>query len=154
MKKSLISASRTLGISYSKLWNLVARIERATGRWIVEARKGGRDGGKAELTEFGRKLLEIYERINAKLQDFGFSGKMQKISEKPDLMISHSHDRIFSGLIEKLSEEFRVNSICLGSGMALMMLTPGEADVACAHLYEPKSGYNTAYLERLWIGTE
>ncbi len=150
-KKSLISASKALGIPYSRLWNMIARVERATGRRIVEARKGGRDGEKAELTEFGIKLLELYERANARLEKLGLLGKMQKLSEKPSVTIAHSHDPVFSALIEKLSAEFSVKSICVGSGMALAMLTLGEADVACSHLYEPKSGYNTAYLEKLWL---
>ncbi|MEM1576865.1 MAG: LysR family transcriptional regulator, partial [Archaeoglobaceae archaeon] len=65
--KSLISASRALGIPYAKLWNTISRLERLNGKKIVEARKGGREGGKAELTDFGKKLLEVYEKANARL---------------------------------------------------------------------------------------
>lgn len=150
-KKSFISASKSLGISYAKLWNIIARIERATGEKIVEARKGGKDGGRAELTDFGWKLLETYENANSLLEQLGLIGKMQKVSDKPEIVIAHSHDPIFSAIIEKVSENFSVKSLCVGSGMALAMLTLGEADVACAHLYDSESGYNVAYLEKLWL---
>lgn len=150
--KSLISASKALGISYASLWNTIAKIERLTGRKIVEAKRGGREGGRAELTEFGKKLLEIYERANAKLEELGLIGKLQKISEKPEIVIAHSHDPVFSAVLEKIGENFSVKSLCVGSGMALAMLTLGEADIACSHIYDPESGsYNSAYLEKLWL---
>ncbi|MDK2876537.1 MAG: putative molybdopterin biosynthesis protein [Archaeoglobaceae archaeon] len=149
-KKSLISASKSLGISYARLWNIIARIERVTGEKIVEAKKGGKSGGGAELTDFGRRILNAYERANAKLEQLGLIGKMQKLSDEPEIVIAHSHDPVFSAIIERLSENFSVKSLCVGSGMALAMLTLGEVDVACAHLYD-QSGYNIAYLEKLWL---
>lgn len=150
--KSLISASKTLGVSYARLWNLIARIERTIGKKIVETKKGGKKGGKAELTDLGKQLLETYEKANARLEELGLIGKMQKISEKPEIVIAHSHDPLFSAVLERLSEEISVKSICVGSGMALAMLTLGEADVACLHLYDPESGgYNSGFLEKFWL---
>lgn len=150
--KSLISTSKALGIPYAKLWNTISRLERLTGKKIVEARKGGREGGKAELTEFGKKLLEAYEKSNAKLEKLGLAGKMQATSEEPEIVIAHSHDPVLSAVIEKLSEDFSVRSLNVGSGMALAMLTIGEADVACMHLYDPESGsYNIGFLEKFWL---
>ncbi|MEM1671039.1 MAG: substrate-binding domain-containing protein [Archaeoglobaceae archaeon] len=150
--KSLISSSRALGIPYAKLWNTISRMERLTGKKILEARKGGREGGKAELTDFGKKLLEVYEKANARLEKLGLAGKMNAIAEEAEIVIAHSHDPILSAVIEKLSEEFSVRSLNIGSGMALAMLTLGEADVACMHLYDPQSGsYNSSFLEKFWL---
>gem|GEM_PF-2412828 len=45
-----------------------------------------------------------------------------------------------------------MRGICIGSGLSLAMLSLGEADVSCTHLYDPESGiYNKPYLERLWL---
>ncbi|MDI9610036.1 MAG: substrate-binding domain-containing protein [Archaeoglobales archaeon] len=149
--RSLISASKALGMSYTKLWNTISKLERLTGKKILDTKKGGIDRGKAELTEFGKKLLEIYENSISKLEEAGIIGKMQKVSEVPDLVVAHSHDPVFSAILEKLGEEFSVKSLCLGSGLALAMLTLGEADVACIHLYDPEYGYNSSFLEKLWL---
>lgn len=149
--KSIISASKALGIPYTRLWNTISKIERLAGRKIVKAKKGGKGGGKAELTEFGKQLLEAYDKAIAKIEKFGLIGK-QKIVEKPEIVIAHSHDPLFSAVIEKLSEYFNVKSLCVGSGMALAMFTLGEADVACLHLYDPGTGiYNTGFLEKFWL---
>ncbi|MCS7130321.1 MAG: LysR family transcriptional regulator [Archaeoglobaceae archaeon] len=152
--RSLISTSKALGMPYARLWNLISKLERLTGRKIVETKKGGKERGKAELTEFGKKLLEIYEDSISKLEEAGLIGRMQKISEKTDLVIAHSHDHVFSAILEKLSEEFNVKSLCIGSGMALAMLSLREVDVACIHLYDPKNGYNSSFLERFWLKNE
>jgi len=149
--KSMISASKALGMPYTRLWSTIAKLERLSGKKIVTAKKGGREGGKAELTDFGKKLLETYEIANARLEELGLSGS-QKIAKAPEVVVAHSHDPVFSAVLEKLSNEFSVNSLCVGSGMALAMLTLGEADVACIHLYDPESGvYNTPYLEKFWL---
>ncbi|MCS7143435.1 MAG: LysR family transcriptional regulator [Archaeoglobaceae archaeon] len=149
--RSLISASKALGIPYSRLWNTISKIERLSGRKIVEAKKGGKEGGKAELTEFGKRLLEAYEKAIERLEELGLIGK-QRIVEKPEIVIAHSHDPIFSIVIERLGEDFSVRSLCVGSGMALAMLTLGEADIACLHLYDPETGtYNTSFIEKFWL---
>ncbi len=150
--KSLLSVSKLLGISYAKLWSTISKIERLSGRKIVDARRGGRGGGKAELTDFGMKLLELYERAVANLEKSGLKGKIHEIAEKPEFTVAHSSDPVFSAVLEKLGEEMSIESFCVGSGMALAMLTLGEADVACIHLYDAEDrSYNKRYLERFWL---
>ena len=67
---SVRHAAEKMGLSYSKAWKIISRIENATGRSAITRTKGGRGGGRAELTEDGRKLLSMYLDTKRKLDDF------------------------------------------------------------------------------------
>ncbi len=59
---SLRKAAGALGRGYRKAWEDIRRTEEGFGRPIVEMTRGGSDGGSARLTDFGRALLEAWER--------------------------------------------------------------------------------------------
>ena len=59
---SIRAAARRLGRGYRKAWGDIERAEQALGRPLVERSRGGAEGGTAALTEFGRRLLEGWER--------------------------------------------------------------------------------------------
>lgn len=59
---SLSKASRELGLSYRSVWDCLNRMSKVFGAPIVEARRGGRGGGGARLSEFGGRLLRNFKR--------------------------------------------------------------------------------------------
>ena len=67
---SVRHAAEKMGLSYSKAWKIINRIEKATERKAITRIQGGQGGGKAELTEDGRKLLSIYLDTKRKLDEF------------------------------------------------------------------------------------
>lgn len=62
---SIAGAARALGMSYARAWSLTESMSRAFDRPLVERHVGGHDHGGSRLTDDGRKLLALYERINA-----------------------------------------------------------------------------------------
>lgn len=152
-KGSILGTSRVTGIPYSKLYDIIARIERLTGKKIIEARRGGRGGGGVVLTEFGEKLLSLYEIAWTKLAEAGLATHSQHISRRYDIAIAHSHDPLLSILFSSLSRTgINIHSMCLGSGASLAMLSLELVDVACIHLYDLETKtYNKPFLERFWI---
>ena len=60
---SISAASRAMGMSYMRAWDLVGEINRICGRETVERQKGGQNGGGATLTPFGFMLVARYRRI-------------------------------------------------------------------------------------------
>ncbi len=58
---SLRQASMQMGMSYSKAHAIVKRAERALGGPLLKSRTGGANGGGAELTPLGRKVLAAYD---------------------------------------------------------------------------------------------
>jgi molybdate transport system regulatory protein len=60
---SLSAAARELAMSYRRGWLLLHSINESFGEPVVELSIGGRDGGGAKLTAFGRQLVSDYRRF-------------------------------------------------------------------------------------------
>lgn len=54
---SLSAAARQLGMSYRRAWLLLHNTNEAFVEPVAELAVGGRDGGGAKLTDFGRRLI-------------------------------------------------------------------------------------------------
>jgi molybdate transport system regulatory protein len=68
---SISKAAEKLGMSYRYVWNYLKRMEEVLGTKVVDARRGGAKGGRAELTEFGERVLRQYRRIEKYIEDVG-----------------------------------------------------------------------------------
>ena len=60
---SISAAGRELKMSYRRAWQLVAEMNAIFGRPLVDAKTGGKNGGGAALTPFGRDVVEHYRSI-------------------------------------------------------------------------------------------
>jgi molybdate transport system regulatory protein len=65
---SIAAAGRSMGMSYRRAWELVDDLNRAFGQPVVTTQMGGKSGGGAELTAFGRDLVGHYRAIEVKAQ--------------------------------------------------------------------------------------
>ncbi len=61
-ERSIIGASRTLGLSYRKCWLDVDALNRMFEGPVVATFPGRREGG-AEITPFGERLVALYRSI-------------------------------------------------------------------------------------------
>ncbi len=62
---SISQAGRSLGMSYRRAWLLIDDVNRCFRSAVVTTQPGGKSGGGAELTDFGRKLVQSYRAIEA-----------------------------------------------------------------------------------------
>ena len=60
---SISAAGRAMDMSYKRAWDLVDELNRICGRAAVERQTGGKNGGGAMLTPFGRSLIEYYRMV-------------------------------------------------------------------------------------------
>ena len=60
---SIAAAGRALDMSYKRAWDLVDETNRICGQAAVERQTGGKNGGGAMLTPFGRSLVSRYRAI-------------------------------------------------------------------------------------------
>jgi len=60
---SLSAATRELGMSYRRGWALVHSVNEAFRTPVVHFATGGKDGGGAELTAFGKHLVETFRDL-------------------------------------------------------------------------------------------
>lgn len=65
---SISQAGRSLGMSYRRAWLLVADLNRSFHAAVVVTQPGGRRGGGAELTRFGRDLIKKYRAIESRAE--------------------------------------------------------------------------------------
>ncbi len=63
---SISGAARELGMSYRRAWQLADVMNRSFRERLVEAGTGGRQGGGARLSPFGREVLARYRAMEAK----------------------------------------------------------------------------------------
>ena len=66
---SLSQAARDLGMSYRRAWQLLASVNAGFRERAVTTARGGRGGGGAALTAFGRELIRAYRRFDAEVQE-------------------------------------------------------------------------------------
>lgn len=62
---SIAVAGKKLGMSYRRAWLLVDALNKCFREPVVVTRHGGRQGGGAEVTEFGAGLIADYRAIEA-----------------------------------------------------------------------------------------
>ncbi|MGQ1785103.1 MULTISPECIES: winged helix-turn-helix domain-containing protein [unclassified Saccharicrinis] len=68
--KSLNSAVKTLGMSYSHAWSLIYKTNCKLESPLLITKRGGNGGGIAELTHSGQTLLDHYKKLEADFNNF------------------------------------------------------------------------------------
>ena len=66
---SLRSAATSMNMAYSKAWRLVHECEEKLGFKLLTLSTGGKNGGGAEVTEEGKKLLTRYREMEKALNE-------------------------------------------------------------------------------------
>lgn len=61
---SLSKAAKSLNISYKKAWTLVDAVNKSAKKPVTESSIGGKGGGGAIITEYGKLLIEAFDDIN------------------------------------------------------------------------------------------
>jgi len=67
---SISAAAKSIGMSYKRAWDLVDGMNKGFKQELVVRRIGGAQGGGAEVTEFGLKILSIYRKAVSKSELF------------------------------------------------------------------------------------
>ncbi|NLY04122.1 MAG: TOBE domain-containing protein [Campylobacter sp.] len=65
---SILQAAKEVPMSYKSAWDAIDMMNNLSDKPVIERKAGGRYGGGSKLTEFGRNLVKIYDKIDA-LQD-------------------------------------------------------------------------------------
>ncbi|MBT1710602.1 winged helix-turn-helix domain-containing protein [Fulvivirgaceae bacterium PWU5] len=65
---SIAQAARQMGMSYKKAWVMVDEMNTRGRKPFVVTQKGGQQGGYAEVTETGRKVVAAYQKMSKQLQ--------------------------------------------------------------------------------------
>lgn len=63
---SISSAARAMGMSYRRAWQLVEALNASFARPVVVTAIGGRRGGGAVVTAYGKRLVALYHAMEGK----------------------------------------------------------------------------------------
>jgi molybdate transport system regulatory protein len=86
-KRSLRAAAANLGISYSKAYTMIAKLEKSLSKAVLVRRKGGTSRVGATLTPFGITLLDKYKV---------FHSSMKEITKAPYEVFAADFNKILS----------------------------------------------------------
>jgi len=67
---SLSKAAKSLGLSYKKAWSLIDSVNKSAKKPVTINSTGGKGGGGAELTDYGKQLITVFDDINQNCWDF------------------------------------------------------------------------------------
>lgn len=63
---SISAAAREMGMSYRRAWQLVDALNASFSEPLVLTAVGGKSGGGAIVTDFGRRVVEDYHHMESK----------------------------------------------------------------------------------------
>jgi len=67
---SIAAAARSMKLGYRNAWLWIEAMNRLAPAPLVEKTAGGVGGGRARLTDAGRKVVGQYKDLRAKLEQF------------------------------------------------------------------------------------
>jgi molybdate transport system regulatory protein len=68
-RKSISAAAKATKMSYRYAWGLTKEVEKHLGVPVLITQKGGKSGGKSELTRAGVTLLTNYKKLKNTMKD-------------------------------------------------------------------------------------
>lgn len=77
---SLSKAAKSINISYKKAWDLIDSVNKSAKKPVTRTITGGKGGGGAELTEYGKSLISVFDDINKNCWDF-LDKQLEKIEK-------------------------------------------------------------------------
>ena len=83
---SLMAATESLGLTYRRTWGDLKKIESQLGFQLLDKSRGGKDGGTSTLTPEGKRLVEAFDNLHARVDNViqqAFEDFMQQIT--PDI---------------------------------------------------------------------
>jgi molybdate transport repressor ModE-like protein len=158
---SFSQAARTLDLSYAFLWNTISQIERSLNQKIVTSERGGTKGGRADLTDEGKLLLQTYLELDSRVHRF-LKGETSTDGHfpltgrvRPDLSFVGSHCVVVEKILSSLHDSnpkmtYQMVNVGSWAGLTAMMLR--EADIAGIHIFDDEeSAYNEPLLSKYWL---
>lgn len=78
--RSLRKAAMDIDMSYSKAWTIINRAEKHLGFDLLASKIGGADGGGAQLTQNGERILSEFRACEKELNDYLYDKYVEHFS--------------------------------------------------------------------------
>ena len=67
---SLSKAAKSLNMSYKKAWDLIDSVNKSAKKPVTTTNIGGKGGGGAQITDYGKTLIIAFDKINTNCWKF------------------------------------------------------------------------------------
>jgi len=67
---SLRKAAQEMKMSYRQAWSNINQMNKSTENALVILKRGGKDGGIAVITEYGEKVINIFNNLQLAFNKF------------------------------------------------------------------------------------
>jgi molybdate transport system regulatory protein len=67
---SLRKAANDMGMSYRHAWGQIDKMNKSSMKPLVVLKRGGKEGGTAEITKFGEQILQSYKLLQVNFDEF------------------------------------------------------------------------------------
>lgn len=74
---SINAAAKKLGISYQHAWKMIEQMNRLSPIPVIISKRGGKDGGGAEVTGYGLKIVQEINQLEVAFADFLLNANKQ-----------------------------------------------------------------------------
>lgn len=91
-KHSLKAAAEEMGISYTKAYSMINRLEEGLGQKILDRKKGGKNRSGAELTDFAKNFIPLYDEFQKNCKNI-LDKPFDKFKKNLDKLISESEKK-------------------------------------------------------------
>lgn len=81
---SLRQAALEMKMSYRQAWGYINQLNKITENKVVILKRGGKSGGKAEITDFGNYIISSYKKMLTNFEKFMIENS-NSINEKKRL---------------------------------------------------------------------
>jgi len=88
---SLSSAAGEMGMSYRHAWGVIRHLEEELGEPLVISKRGGKNGGRTELTPLGVELMEEFETAREAVVS-ALNGRLFRAEA---VLVARSEDRVY-----------------------------------------------------------
>lgn len=127
---SISAACESVGVSYRTALNWLKEIERKAGARIVHSTRGGKTGGKTQLTETGQKLVEQYYSIQSTRRP-GFLKSFIEMKMSARNVLTGSVKEVVEGEIlsmvdVELESRQEIKSVITTDSLKRLMIKPGD----------------------------
>lgn len=137
---SISQGAKQAGISYKAAWDAVNDMNLQAPQPVVSSEKGGKGGGGAKLTEFGERLLKLYELMD-QMQDMVLKALLDAAVPMDNLLDLMAHFSLKTSARNQLAGEvIALKDDSLNDNVRVKLAGGQEIDAAITHASTDKLG--------------
>ena len=130
---SISQGAKLAGISYKAAWDAINEMNTVMPEPVVNSEKGGKGGGGAKLTEFGKRLLKVYS-ITSQVQAMALAALLDESVDMHSLLDVMAHFSLNTSARNQLTGRInRIDSLGLNDNISVTLAGGQSIQISVTH---------------------